>query len=322
MKALCSEITIGKYTFTGVFGCAIEKTTRIIGNTATIELPLCAVFENTTKLNIANEIKRGDDVVIKLGYDGELDTEFVGFVLSVAATDKTVIKCEDKIFKLRTPLKDKLFKKDEASLSTIIDYIIKDSKIALYKSVPKMNIESFIIKGMNAVQALQKIKDEYGITAFITSDEKLFVGLIYTYDAGRVSYDLQKSVHAGKNNLEFKAEADVKIKIEAISKLKDNKELKVTEGDTDGELRTLHFKGITDESKLKELAKEEIKKYKYTGCDGTFTGFGYPIAQPGMSATITDNKYPAREGIYYIESVKVNYGNDGFNRVVELGVKL
>ncbi len=319
MYELNGNIKIGKLKFNKVIDCKIESTTRLLSNTAVITLPLSAVFNNTKRLSLSKEIKRGDKVEIELGYDGEFVNEFVGFVKDVSDKGKTVITCEDSMFLLRKPLENKYFK--DTTLKDVLQYIVKDTEVSLNtEKLPEINFDSFLLKDITALQALQKIKDNYGLLVFIDYDNKLYAGLSYIYGNGTVKYDLQKNVVG--NDLTFKNKDDFKYKIKAVSILKNNKKLEVETGDTDGDLKTLYFRNIKTEKELKELAEQEIEKYKYTGYKGNLTGFGLPISKFGMTIEIKDENYPEREGSYYAESIKVNFGKSGFRRIVELGIKL
>jgi hypothetical protein len=310
------ELSIGNLTFNKVINCKIEKSSRLLSNTAVIELPLSAIFENTRKLTIANEIKRGDQVEIKLGYDGDLVTEFKGYVENITDKEKTVIHCEDEMFQLRKPVVNKMFKK--AKLKEVVEYIV--GGLELNSDIPEIEFDSFLLKNVTGLQALQKIKDNYGLLVYIDNDSKLYAGLSYTYEAGGVIYDLQKNVVS--NDLTYKTADEIKYKIKAISLLKNNKKIEAETGDSEGELRTLYFRNITDKEKIEELAKQEIEKYKYTGYRGSLTGFGLPYATFGMTATIRDSNYPAREGNYYVEGLEIEFGQNGFRRKIELGIKL
>lgn len=312
------NLKIGNFTFNRVISASIKKSTRLLSNTAIIELPLTAVFESNRTLSIAKEIKRGDKVEISLGYNGKLANEFTGFVEKITDDEKTVITCEDSMFLFRKPVENKMFK--DATLKDILNYIISGSGISLNGEVPEINFESFLLKNVSGIQALQKIKDNYGVLVYLDNDNKLHAGLSYTYNAGAVEYNLQKNV--SKNDLAYKIEEELKYKIKAISLLKNNKKIEIEVGDNDGELRTVHFNNITDEAKIKELALQEIEKYKYTGYRGSLTSFGWPIAKIGMTATMKDNNYPARQGNYYVEAVETKWSSSGFSRQVELGVKL
>ena len=75
-------------------------------------------------------------------------------------------------------------------------------------------------------------------------------------------------------------EKDKSLKVKAISILKDNKKLEVEVGDTEGELRTLHFYKVTSEAKLKELAKAKMSTLKYTGFKGILHDFFRASGKP------------------------------------------
>ncbi len=312
------KLKIGKLTFDKLINCKIEKSTRLLSNTAIVELPLSAVFENTRRLSVAGNIKKGDKVIIELGYDGELIKEFEGYVTDIKDKDKTVITCEDNMYKLRKQVDNKMFKK--VKLKQLVEYIA--SGFELSGDLPDIEFEKFVIKNATALQILQKIKDNYGLMIFLDNENKLFVGLSYTYKSGKVIYNLQENIPEDGNNLSYKNKDDIKFKIKAVSLLKDNKKLEIEAGDNEGDLRTLYFYNITDEGKLKELAEQEIEKYKYTGYTGTLKTFGLPYAAFGMVAKIKDKNYPAREGSYYIEGINIEFGDNGFSRKLELGIKL
>jgi phage host-nuclease inhibitor protein Gam len=311
------EVLIGKkLMFKEVLNVKIEQSTRLLSSTCTIELPLSAVFENSKKLTLANEIKKGDSVVVRLGYDNDLRTEFVGYVQEITDKGKTEIKCEDTMYLLRKPLANKIFK--NTTLAEVVRYIA--GNVPLNATLPQIEFNSFVVKNITGVQALQKIKDNYGLTIFIDNEQKVYCGLAYLYMTGKVIYDLQSNVV--DNDLTYKHADELKFKIKAISLQKDNTKLEVETGDNDGDLRTLYFQNIANEKKLKELANEEINKYKYTGYRGTLTCFGLPYATMGMSAVIRDKNYPVRAGVYYVEGVTTSFGRNGFRRTVELGIKL
>lgn len=318
MYVLTAEITIAKYKFTQIVNVEIESTTRLLSDTATIELPLSAVLENTQRLSLEKEIKRGDEVLIKLGYDNNLNTEFEGYVTSLKADKTLKISCEDKMFCLRKPIANKGFK--NTTLKYVLGYLSTTFKFNLNGKVPEINLDAFIIKNLTGLQVLEKLKKDYGLTIFFDENKELYAGLAYVYKGNTVKYDL--SLNVVKSNLSFKKADDLKFKIKAISILKNNERIEVETGDTEGDLRTLYFKGISSKVELEKLANEEIQKYKYDGYEGKLTAFGLPFTKVGSDAKIVDENYPGREGTYYVESVKTTFGQSGFRRNIELGIKL
>jgi hypothetical protein len=319
MKAVCCNITISNYTFSGVINCTIENSTRSIANKATIELPISAVFENSSRMNISSKIARGDKVTIELGYDDDYSNEFEGYVESIKITDKTVINCENKAFLLRCNIADKIFK--STTIQEVLNYALNGLGISLNSQVPDISLDGFVIKNSTSIKVIQKIKDQYGLVAFIDGDGALYVGLAFVVNSGNVELDLTKCPDK-ENNLTFVTDDDVKIKVKAISIQKNNERIEVESGDESGDLRTLFFYNISDKAKITELANEEIKKYKFTGYRGSVTSFGWPISNVAMIVSLKDKNYPDREGNYYCEGVKVQFGTNGYRREIELGVML
>jgi hypothetical protein len=318
MKALCCHITIANYTFTGVYSCVVETSTRSLADKATIELPISAVFENSKRLNISSKIARGDKVVIELGYDDDFTTEFKGWVENVAVTTKTVITCENDAFLLRKNIDNKIFK--GTNLKEIIDYAISGLGITLNSDIPTISLDGFIIKNSTAIGVLEKIKQQYGLTAFFDIYGKLYIGLAYVVKPGEVTINLD-TCPDDNSDLKFIIEEDMKVKVKAVSIQKDNSKIEVETGDSEGDLRTLTFYNISDKAQIKKLADEELKKFKFTGYKGKITTFGWPISKKSMTVILKDKNYPDREGSYYADSVKTTFAK-GYRREIELGVKI
>jgi len=321
MFVLSADIKIGRYRFKQITNVRIERTSRLIADTAEVEMPLSFTLENKQRLTTEKAIKRGDKVLIQLGYGGNLETEFEGFVTEVKASrDKTVIKCEDNAFLLRKQVTNKAFGK--TTLKQVLNYVASECGVQLNGQCADVQFERFVLRNVTGLQVIKKLKDTYGLSAFFDYDGKLYVGLAYSYNTGEVIYNLRKNVITDKTDLEFKVADDIKLKVRAVSILKDNTRLEVELGDDDGELRTLYFYNITSESELRQLAQQELERLKYTGYRGKIAALGEPWAAFGMTATVRDSNYPQREGKYYVESVRTDFGQNGFHRTVELGPKI
>ena len=105
MFTLCSEITIGGKRFGGVHDVRIKRSIYELAATATIKVPVTAVLKQsgkpTTEVEVAKEIKTGDPVEIRLGYDSILNTEFKGYVKKLNLKTPLEIECvTDKPFEL------------------------------------------------------------------------------------------------------------------------------------------------------------------------------------------------------------------------------
>ena len=319
MYKLTCEIHIGNYIFTQIKNVEIKRSANLLTDTAVVEMPCRFKLENNQRATTEKTFKRGDAVDLLLGYDNNNTVEFTGFVYELAVRDNmVVITCEDSTYLLRRQLTNKAFK--TAKLIDVLKYIVADSGLKLSGAVPDVDITGFVIKNVTGLQALEKIKQEYGLTIFVDYSGCLYAGLGMTYNTGSVVYDFARNII--DKDLTFKKAEEIRLKIKAVSILKSNKKIEVEPGATDGELRTLYTTGIESKTQLENWAKTEIEKYKYTGYSGGFTGFLLPNAKYGMSCQLIDQTYPERCGTYYIESVTTTFGTGGARRKIELGVKL
>jgi len=308
------SVVIGKFTFDGVKELEINMSIRSIAGTCKIELPLQAVVSNKQRYTLEKEIKRGDTVLIKINGT----REFAGFVKYIEAGNTLKTECEDNAYLLRTACENIEFKK--TTLEALLYHIIKDTGIELNANVPAIELLNFRIENISRMSALQKLKDEYTMGVFFDTEGKLYAGLQDAYKNGEVRYHLQKNVI--ESDLKFTQNDDMRFKVEAKSRLKTNELITTTFGDADGELRTFVTYGIETEAELKKWAENQLANIKKTGVEGSVRAFGLPLAQIGMSAQLTDDIYPVRTGAYLVESVNTTFGQNGYKRTVELGVKL
>ena len=75
----------------------IESGWKFLTDRATIVLP--RKVKDFDRHDIREVFRKGDPVVIRLGYDDVLHNEFSGFVSQVAADIPILIKCEDEMSK-------------------------------------------------------------------------------------------------------------------------------------------------------------------------------------------------------------------------------
>ena len=103
MFALCCEIKIGSISFKSVHDVKVKRSLYDLMATATIKVPVTAVLKHAgeppTHIETAQAIKVGDKVEIKLGYDGSLNTEFIGYVKRLNYKVPLEIECEDEYYK-------------------------------------------------------------------------------------------------------------------------------------------------------------------------------------------------------------------------------
>ncbi|MEM8506240.1 MAG: late control protein [Bacteroidota bacterium] len=286
---------------------------------------MSALFGNQNvgfrRRQIEQVIKAGDPVKITLAYAGRFEKlEFEGFVRWLKPNVPTVtIECEDAIYLVRQKQISENYGK--TTLQDVLRNIVQDTGVQLASDVPEVNFDQFIIKDSNGAQALEKLRDSYGLFVFIDDNGELFAGLRQSRNIGEnVTYDLYRNVVA--HDLRFRRSEDVRLSLRVIGVRPDNTQLEVVVGDLTGEQRTLFLYNVTDKATLQKLGEAELDLLKYDGYEGTLTGFLVPFATRGMNATIVDRNYPERTGSYFIPKVVTTFGTQGARRKVELANKL
>jgi hypothetical protein len=301
----------------------IKRSIFTVGDTAVIKLPLSAYMRNTEgvlqRVQTSEKFKVGDPVTIRLGYDGKLRTEFVGFVRRLNLKMPLEIECEDWTYPLRTINIKKSWKK--ASIKEILQFIAKEAGFKLLDGIPEWSITNFIANNVTALWVLNELKDKYGLTIYFTQDNKLYAGLAYVRNTGDVKMVIGRNIIKA-DDLKYMNADDVKLKIKAISMERNGSKIEAEIGDKDGEIRTLYFYDVRDKSHLEQLAKSEIGKYKYNGYRGVVNCFLRPYVEPSMTSVLSDPLFPERSGSYFVETTEVNFGVQGARRKVSLGIKL
>jgi len=317
-----STIKIAAYEFKTVTSIEITKSVDELTDTAIITMPArFKVRKNGILMDTDEAIKVGDPVTITLGYERYYNgVEFRGYVSKVNPKIPIEIHCEDATWLLKRKNINKAWNKS-VQLKEILQEVVKDTSIKLAANVPEMEIDKFIIQNANANQVLQTLKSDYGLSIYLNDDEELYVGLQQLNNIHQeVAYDLNYNLV--ENNLEYKTEESRKIKVRYTYIDKENKKKTVEVGDYDGEIRTFHTSIISDESKLKDMAKAELRKLKYEGFSGNVKSFLIPFATRGMTAKLINKVKPKQEGKYYINKVITSFSDQGARRQTYITNKL
>lgn len=316
------EIEIDGLKFKRVHSVSIEESASQISRKATIQIPRTAHLTRQgrylTEVETAKEFRSGGPVTIRMGYNGQLQTEFVGYVKSVKVGSPVTIECEDAIYILRKRRISKSWR--TATLQQILDTILEGTNIRPIQPIPNITFAPFYIHDTNGAAALQKLKDNLGLVIRIIDQDKLYIAYAERDDDQKVTLKLTENVI--DDALEWVDEKDVRLKAKAVSIRKDNTRIETEVGDPDGDQRTLYFYNIKTKSDLKEIATRELQKYKYTGVRGDLTTFLIPTTKVGMTALIRDPIYPRRSGDYLVEKVVTTFDTSGGRRKIYPGLKV
>lgn len=306
-----------RYKLALVVECDIVKSVNNLADTATIVLPEAVM---NTALNLENKIVRGTEVLIQLGYDGQLETEFIGYIQDIVNSDSSLkIVCEDALFLFRKGVKDKELK--PTSLKKIAQYLA-DEIDPSYKvnCTYEINYEKFTIHQATAYDVLKKLQQETKANIFFNTETKvLHVHPPYVEKGGEVFYSMQKNIE--NSSLEFKNKLDTKVEVTIESTDIKGKVHKVTSGTTGGNKVTLKV-GAMDKASMQRIADAQLIKSSAAGYEGTFDTWLTPMCKPTYSARIKDEDYPDKTAWYYVVGVTINMSEGGIKRTITPGIKL
>lgn len=297
--------------------CQIEESVKNLADTATIILPEA---DMNKVLRVQDFIKRGDEVKIRLGYDSNLETEFIGYVKEITTNDSTLkILCEDALFLFRKGIPNKEFK--PATVKQIAQYVVNNIDPS-FKVVCEYNIpyDKFTIYQASGFDVLAKIQEETGADIFFdTKNKELHIHPAYTRKGGEVDYSMQHNVES--SSLEYKSAEDRKVEVTIESVGLDGKTLSKTVGQTGGEKITKKVGRMSGDA-IKIIADTEYKNKMAPGYEGSFDGWLIPFVKPSYTVGIYDKDYPYKDGRYYVESVTTSFSDNGGKRTITPGIKL
>ena len=326
MFVLGSNITIdspvnGVIAFKGATEIRAKRSVGSLIDTCSITLPTSARLRNTELVTEYPEsgklFSRGDKVTMQLGYNGQLLKEFEGFIKSISFATPLLVECEGYAYLLRKKNIKKSWKSVE--LKELCAYLVEGTGITLSNNIPGLPIENYVVNNATALKVLEDIVSKYKLTAYFRFNE-LYVGLEEAQISGTVKYGLGYNT-ADVNNLKYQTAEDVRMKIVAKTTQQDGERKLYEIGDPDGEVREIIVKPVAMD-RIKAIAEDYLKKFKYTGYRGSLTGFLQPYAEPGYSAQIISKRYPERSGTFFVHATEVTYGMGGARRIVELSKRL
>lgn len=314
------HITIGRYRLAMLDSVEIHKSVDLLSDTCTITIP-GSVYNKALKIEDEEgkyRIKRGDIVVVQLGYDDNLREEFRGYVLSISTDDGNItINCEDDLFLMRKAVKDREFVK--TTVKTIAQYLVGQTGSELKVNCSlTIDYDKFVIHQATAYDVLKKIKEETGGSIYLAAGE-LHIHPPMMQKGGDVTYSFQVNIE--QSDLKYKRQEDKQLQVVVEAVGADGQKKTVSFGTTGGDQVTKKGDGMSDAS-MKLLAETEYKRLMYDGYEGSVTGWLIPFCKPTDTARIIDEDYEFKQGKYYVTAVTTNVSSGGGSRQVQLGRRL
>ncbi len=317
MLVLKSHISIGNWEFTALNECVIIQDVGTLTDTCELRLPRHIKWEGYVNENHKPPIKRGDKVVVKLGYDDKLVTRFTGYVRSVDAKTPITIKCEDGMFLLKQQKAEpKAFR--NASLKDVITHLLKGTNIDFKLIDDDIKVGNWRITKANVSEELQELKTKMMLSAYFRQQGDksiLYIGLAYPLD-NRKKVKFQHSKNIITEDFEYQNKEDIKVKVEAQSFDKKHKKVTYEYGDKDGELIKIRIDGLT-ETELKKYAKQVIERYKTSGFKGRFETFGVP--EVDKCDMVDLHASDGNGGTYLVKKNEIVFNMNGYRQRIELG---
>lgn len=309
------DITIGKLRLTMLESVVVKRSVENLADIATITLP-SAVYNKA--LEIEDKVKEGDAVVIKFGYNAELQnlpTEFEGYVESIATDDGSIkINCEDEIYNFRKDLKDKVL--TNVSLKDLLQHVTKELGGFDISCDYDFKYDKFTIYNATGFDVLKKVQEETKANIYLKGTT-LHVHPQYAEVGKKVIYDF--AVNIEKSDLKYKDAKKRKFIATIEGTDSKGKTVKVTKGTPGGDKFTLKIPGVSDLATLEKRAEEELKIRSYSGYEGSITGWLIPGVEPTDKAEIRDADYEYKKGTYYVVSVETTFAEQGGSRKVTIG---
>lgn len=309
------HITIGKFRLQMLDSVTITRSVEQLSDTAEIVLP-GSCFNKA--IEIEKQIKRGDPVIIKAGYDGKNETEFSGFLEAIATDDGSItLKCEDGIYNFRKPIDDKEFTNPD--VKDLLNYACSQIGGYSLNCDYTFKYDKFVVRGSTGYDLLKKIQEECKANVYL-KDKVLHVHPQYKEISGTAKYSFQVNIEESK--LEYRSAEDRPFECIVEGKGIDGKVIRATSGRKGGDSETIKRDGVSDMGSLQALADEVVKRRSYTGYSGSFTGWLIPWCEAGYKVSISDKDYEYKDGDYYVLEVVTKIGSSGASREIKLGAKI
>lgn len=321
MFNLSTHIEIGDFEFDTCVETEIVSSVDSLTDTCKITIPRKFQWDGRTiALGDDPIIKRKDKVIVKAGYDGNLETQFIGYVRNIKPGVPVTIECEDSMMLLKQQEITKAYRSGLELRALLQDILPADVEFVCVD----MKLGDYRFSKVSPAMILQDLRSRYGLYSYfrlITEPGKetrpvLYVGWRYWTDNRFEADFVFGETIIDSSDLVYRRSEDVRLKVKVIGIRKNNQRHEVEVGDPDGELRTVHYYNTDDELLLKR-AKQDLERFKYTGYYGSFTTFGEPSVQKGDIASLVANKYNP-DGKYLIQKVTKRIGvKTGYKQTIE-----
>ena len=287
------DITIGRYRLKMVDQVKVKHSVEQLSDTATITLP--AMVEGKA-LEVESKLHAGDSVTIRLGYDGNLQTEFAGYLKAINTDGGNLtLECEDAIYLFDKKVDD--VELTEISMNALLEKVVSQVDPS-YQVQTEFDFtwKKFVFYHATARDILKKVQDETKANIWFGGNT-LHVQPQYAQASGRtVVFDFARNIES--SNLKYRKKEDKKLEVMVELTSAKGEKTEVKYGASGGKTIKRVGHGVSEEE-AKKIAENEYNLWCYDGYEGSFTGWLIPYVEPGDAVRLRDTDYPKKEGVYY-----------------------
>lgn len=334
----------GNKLFSFDYTCEVEITTSWENLTQIAKIEIPNAFRNKNKF-IINEIKRGDQIEIYLGYlkdrinktsQPSLTRRFIGYVTKISPGYVVKMECEDEMWKLKQTTIDGYSKASPITLKQLIDDLKKKTGLTFqYDISDTSDLGTIIITpGNSFCDAIEFLRSKYLILAYFRDGKLIMKKANQFIGNPEKTFIVQRNI-IGADSMEYQNEKDVHLMIKMTNQVpqvgkEDKKVTRYIFYDAKGIIQSSitpkagynqieHITSIPKtEAELIKEGKELLKVQTYTGYKGDFDTFGEPVVNFGDYANIKDFRYPERTGRYLLRAVNITFGKNGYRQRIQI----
>ena len=320
MFVMTHEIKIDGKIIPLITAVSVKMDVTQLANTATVELPATAFKRRLAQVA---DIRRGQKVEIRLGYDDRNEVEFDGYVNR--RTDKDggmIVECEDAMF---------LFRQTQMANQEFVNPTMKSLLGKVAQAVGGIKVdtkldysyEKFVFQNASAFDVLKKIQEETKAHVYLTTDNVLHVEPQYIEKSSKVvKYSFQANICRDGLNLTWTdtTENPLIVEVEGTGKVNGKvTKVTVTSGKAGGDRIKEKIRGIVDKKTLQSIADDMLASRNHIGFEGSFDAWLRPFVTAGDFVELIDDEDGTRNGKYYVKSVETTFDSGGGKRKINLG---
>lgn len=359
MRILNSRITINGRVLPFVQYVEVTDSRNTHTNTAKIQIQNRI---NERNQRITDLIAKGSVVIIELGYDGNYNEVFRGYVSQVIPEKTAVIQCEDEAYNVKRKSIGEDIIVEKTTLNGLFERFFEvsgdpfsapisqgDGVFLLRGTIAGFELDIYIknnnigdwkvSKTATLIDVLAELKKKFRIYSYFRG-KNLYVGSqADTRTKQTIRAHFQRNVPIGESSFNFKeAEADRTV-VKATSILRngtiltvfafyDGTPATVTFSNTkpvSGNISEFNIGGQSEitEAQLRELAQIKLESISFTGCDGSIVTYGEPFATHGDICQVIDLDVPEKDNNFAIVEVVKRFGASiGYRQDLKLGIRL